>query len=200
MGILSYMKKSHVSRPRQNLSRLAPSQREGGYTLIEVIVVVMIISALAAIAAPGWLSFVNRQRINGLGGEVYQTLQTAQSDAKKNKLSRTVLFSKSNDGLPQVSINGGPVQRLGQGQIKKGQVTDFTTFISTTTGTKITAKQTNLPITFDYQGNVTTTDYKNGSSASPPYIVTVSGSGAKRCVIVQTLLGGIRTANNKDCP
>jgi type II secretory pathway pseudopilin PulG len=208
MGILTCMKKSHVSRLRetaakqgQHLSKRSPSQREGGFTIMELLIIIIIVGVLAAIAAPSWLTFINRQRINAVRGEVYQTLQTAQSDAKKNKLSRTVEFSKSANGLPQVKINGGPAQLLGQGQIKKGQITVFNTYTRTTTGTRTTTTTTNLPITFDYQGNITTSSYpNNGPSASPPYIVTLSGAGGKRCVIVQTLLGGMRTANDKDCP
>jgi type II secretory pathway pseudopilin PulG len=160
-------------------------------------VVVLLVGILAAIAGPGWLTFVNRQRINAVRGEVYQTLQLAQSDAKKNKVSRTVEFSKSTpDGLPQVKINGGPAQQLGKGQIKKGQIRDIKTY-TVPPGGRNTPIITTKPITFDYQGNV---DDQNGRSAEPPYIVTVSGAGGKRCVIVQTLLGGMRTANEKDCP
>jgi type II secretory pathway pseudopilin PulG len=206
MGILTCMRKSHGSHLRetaakqgQHLRRRSPSQREGGFTIMELLIIIIIVGVLAAIAGPGWLTFVNRQRINAVRGEVYQTLQTAQSEAKKNKLSRTVAFSKSTDGLPQVSINGGTPQQLGQGQIKKGQITEFKTYTTTKSGTKTTDTITTLPITFDYQGNVTTTNYQNGASASPPYKVTLSGAGGKRCVIVQTLLGGMRTANGNDC-
>jgi type II secretory pathway pseudopilin PulG len=159
-------------------------------------VVVLLVGILAAIAGPGWLTFVNRQRINAVRGEVYQTLQLAQSEAKKNKLSRTVAFSKSTDGFPQVRINGGPPKLLGNGQIKKGQITDIKTYTATTGG-RPTPIVPPKPITFDYQGNI---DDQNGTSAKPPYIVTVSGAGGKRCVIVQTLLGGMRTANGNDCP
>lgn len=205
MNVLAVLKQTGLlnvretaAKPGQDLSRRSPSQREGGFTIMELLIIIIIVGVLAAIAGPGWLTFVNRQRINAVRGEVYQTLQLAQSEAKKNKLSRTVEFTYV-DGLPQVKINGGPLQQLGKGQIKKGQITEFKTYTTTNSGTRTTDTITILPITFDYQGNVTTTNYQNGASASPPYKVTLSGAGGKRCVIVQTLLGGMRTANENDC-
>jgi len=42
------------------------SSSESGFTLIEVLVVVIIVGILGSIAAPGWLSFLERQRANSV--------------------------------------------------------------------------------------------------------------------------------------
>lgn len=39
------------------------TQSKAGYSLIELLAVVVIIGVLAVIAAPGWIAFVNRQRL-----------------------------------------------------------------------------------------------------------------------------------------
>jgi len=55
--------------------------RSGGFTLIEVLVVIIIAAVLAGIAAPGWLAFLNRQRVTAVKSDLVQTLKKAQSDA-----------------------------------------------------------------------------------------------------------------------
>ena len=46
------------------------SNSSSGFTLIEVLVVVIIIGILSAIAAPGWLAFINNRRISTMRGQV----------------------------------------------------------------------------------------------------------------------------------
>ncbi|WP_448597413.1 pilus assembly FimT family protein, partial [Thermoleptolyngbya sp.] len=48
-----------------------------GYTLTEVIVVVVMISVLAAIAAPSWVALLNRQRLSDATNDVLQALRQA---------------------------------------------------------------------------------------------------------------------------
>jgi len=40
------------------------TQSDSGFSLVELIAVVMMVGILAAIALPGWSAFVNRQRVN----------------------------------------------------------------------------------------------------------------------------------------
>ncbi|MFN6518099.1 MAG: Tfp pilus assembly protein FimT/FimU [Nostoc sp. CreGUA01] len=71
-------------------------QKDVGFTLIEFMVVVLLFGILAAIAAPGWLAFVNRQQLNKANDAALAALQEAQREAKKKKLSYSVSFRKVN--------------------------------------------------------------------------------------------------------
>ena len=72
-------------------------KNEAGFSLIEVVVVVLMVAILSAIAAPGWLGFINRQRIYSLNDEVYRTIQNTQSEAKYKKLAHVVEFDGASD-------------------------------------------------------------------------------------------------------
>ena len=75
-----------------------------GFTLIEVLVAIVIVSILSAIAAPSWLGFVARQRLNKANDSVFAALQQAQREAKKNKRSYSVSI-QLNNSIPQVSVH-----------------------------------------------------------------------------------------------
>ena len=56
-----------------------------GFTLIEVLVVIVIAAVLAAIAAPSWQGFLNRQRVSAVKSDLLQTLKNAQQNAIQHK-------------------------------------------------------------------------------------------------------------------
>ena len=49
--------------------------RDRGFTMIEVLVVMIIVGILSAIAAPGWLGFVNNNRLSASQSRVFSTLK-----------------------------------------------------------------------------------------------------------------------------
>jgi prepilin-type N-terminal cleavage/methylation domain-containing protein len=168
-----------------NFNNTASRKGDGGFTLLEVLITVVVLGIFASIAAPGWLGFINRQRVRTVNDRVFQSLRLAQSEAKRAKRNVTITFSVPPVDPPTVTFNpplatGGSTQTLDAGgEIKPG-------IITLTVNTPAATIPPNS-ITFDYQGNLTT-------NTTPFYVtVTASGGGTRQCVIVATLLGGMRT-------
>lgn len=205
------------------------SKQSSGFTLIEVLVTIIIVGILSAIAAPSWLGFVARQRLNKANDTVLAALQEAQQQAKKTKRSYNVSI-RLNNNIPQISIYSGTTpsnwRNIGADfEIKPGTIilgtnlngtnsTDSTNNNTVYTSSRLTTPKT---ITFDYTGALELpvktggdglTAVQNRRLGNKGLIIALAvpqagnstqPSDVKRCVIVQTLIGGIRTAKNNDC-
>ncbi len=186
-----------TAKARQNFPNTASKKNDAGYTLIELLIIVLILGIFASIAAPSWLGFINRQRVRTVNDRVFQTLRTAQSEAKRTKSPVTITFNYDpnppNNPVadpPTVTFvpplpTGGNTQTLNVGgEIKPGTIT-----LTFSTPDSTDPKKSSL--TFDYQGNPDKTSF----------IVAVAAvnGGGKQCAIVQTLIGGMRTAEGPEC-
>ncbi|WP_293146598.1 MULTISPECIES: GspH/FimT family pseudopilin [unclassified Microcoleus] len=190
--LLKLLHKS-ADKASPNFNNNLSKKGDGGFTLLEVLIVVVVLGIFASIAAPGWLGFINRQRVRTVNDRVFQSLRLAQSEAKRTKRDVTITFNPgSATDPPKVTFNpalptGGSEQKLdGGGEIKPGTIQLSAASCPAGACTAATS------LTFDYQGNLT--------AGTTPFYVTVaaSGGGTKQCVIVDTLLGGMRTAEGND--
>lgn len=173
-----------------------------GFTLIEVLVIIIMVGILFAIAAPSWVGFINRQRLTTARDQTFELLRSAQAEAKRTKVSRAIAFDNAaqkprvivvpvvNDlSTPTIDPSDGRWQVLGNGDIKSGAI-------------KISgrpdkgAETSSGTIVFDTYGNVSP---KIGAA---PYTITIQATTAtspKRCVRVTTLIGAMVTAEDSDC-
>ena len=157
-----------------------------GYTLVEMIVVMVIVGILSAIAAPGWLSFMNSRRANAARDQVEQVLRQAQAQARSSKSDQTVSFNPA--AKPPTITALGVTQRIGNDQLDPGSIT----LQAKNGGADITQ------ITFDSNGYITPPETIDENTGLKVTVTIPPSTGAKRCVIVQTLLGAMRSASGSD--
>jgi prepilin-type N-terminal cleavage/methylation domain-containing protein len=162
------------------------NQATAGFTLIEVLVVVIIIAVLMSIAAPGWLAFANRQRVNTVRDGVLQTLRQAQSQATQRRDRQTVSIVDDPNLPPSLAVNGGIVN-LGSQEIDPGTVTIEAFSLVGNDWTP-----TNDDIVFNYQGAL------DGDQLFQIRVSPATG-GDVRCVVLTTLLGSMQTFNGEEC-
>ncbi|MBD2679907.1 MULTISPECIES: Tfp pilus assembly protein FimT/FimU [Nostoc] len=205
------------------------NQQDAGFTLIELIVVVLLAGILAAIAAPGWVAFVNRQQLNKANDAVLATLQNAQREAQKKKLSYSVSFQK-NSTTQNFEVAIYPTKKSDGSNLAFAEISTWKPLgadvgvssdkflIRTNLSSENTAGSsvsdtlsTSAKMTFDYMGTLTNANFGTVTppATEPPGIKIVvaipdrqnpsSASSVKRCIIVKTLLGSMVTKKDSDC-
>jgi type II secretory pathway pseudopilin PulG len=195
--------------------------------MAEMIVVLFMIGILSVIAAPGWSAFINRQRLNQANGAVASVIQETRLQAKSTKGTYSISFRVNNNipeyiiypGIPTTTpITNPPADSvwiaLGDTMTLRSRevflytnLNSPTAYNTTTTDKQIVqANPETGTITFDSQGVLA--KKSSGAVSDTPLAIMVAApvstnddkaSSVDRCVIIQTLIGGIRIAKDERC-
>ena len=170
-------------------ARLGQSARSSaGFTLLEVIVVVVIVGILAAIAAPGWQAFLAERQLNAAQEQVHQAMQMAQSQAKVNHVTWQASFQEFGGRVQWAthSAKTQPANALWNALDPSIQLDSAETTLPSTTGIR--------RVQFDRRGALA------GGSLGRITLISKNNGKTKRCVIVSTLLGVTRKGQNQPKP
>jgi len=200
------------------------TQSNSGFTLIEVLVVVIIIGVLSTIAAPSWLAFVNRQRVNKVNDAILSSLQDAQREARRTKTDYSASFRANADNESEVAVHRTGTPPAATSPLWKSLTTELgvnpnqVLLFSNLGVANQAAAQSNIiaandvkTITFNYLGALPNdAELGPAGAADPPGLVVGVGvpdnnggviAATERCVKVRTLIGGMQTGSgDAECP
>jgi prepilin-type N-terminal cleavage/methylation domain-containing protein len=177
-----------------------------GFSLMELLVVIIMISVLAAIAAPSWLALMNRQRVGAAKDQALQAMREAQAQAKREKRIWEVSFRQESDDAPvEWSVHresGEPQwQRLTESNADKISIYQSYTNLSNSQ-----CSSGDYCVQFESKGILAKEWAENQTNWNQEEFgritftaVDLGDNGPKRCVVVSTILGSLRTAEGDDC-
>lgn len=136
---------------------------ESGFTLIELMIVVVIAAVLASIAVPNFRSFIQGQKVKSAAGELHASLTLARSEAVKRT---TVISVNANAGgwasgwrIPDPATSGAIIE-------EHGALNDVSIVVSPSMTTAIGY----LP------------DGRTNADASTIFTISASDTTTKRCL------------------
>ena len=155
-----------------------------GFTAIELAIVVVMIGILAAIAAPGWQLFRDRQAVNTVNERLHLALRDAQNRSLRTKSNWRASLREVGDRI-EWAVHPTDTDPEVWESIQAP--------VTIETGTTFASRGSSYYVEFNERGRI------NGQLGR----VTVTSRNApaiQRCTIASTLLGTLRRGKGNDQP
>lgn len=167
-----------------------------GFTILELLIIIVIIGIIFAIAYPSWLNFIERQRLNKAQNQLYLALQSAKSNALKEKMIWQVSF-REQAGVVQWAVHTAQEgisipQNLYWNNLDSNIQVYKNRNAKGSCETTFYQKKRQCPtigpwrVQFNHKGNT------NGDLGQLT-LISKNPNKYQRCVYVSTLIGGIKT-------
>ncbi|MDX2272175.1 MAG: prepilin-type N-terminal cleavage/methylation domain-containing protein [Cyanobacteriota bacterium] len=175
------------------LCRLSPKAFFSGFTLIEVMTILVIVGILASVGIPSGINFYNRNNLDTAHSKLYGALRTARSNARASLQGRSwqvELVTQGDDLVAVVEdVDGLCNEPTPCQSIRLGNYVELVeaTFANGTNGSGIAE--------FNTEGEAIGT----GGFNTGTFSIESKYSGDRRCVIVSTILGAMRKASDAGC-
>lgn len=175
------------------------SHNSGGFTLIEMLVVAIMMTIGLALSAPGLMGFVNIQRLNSSNNQAFQVLRTTQNNAKRGKNVWQASFRNNADGKNvDWAIHLARADNTVPTSVRWTKLQDQT--VINTSYTNFASVGSIRYIQFAQDGSVAESVSSNNYQAKRITFNAVNlSTSIRRCIDVRTLLGGMITAKDSSC-
>ncbi|MEL7039742.1 MAG: prepilin-type N-terminal cleavage/methylation domain-containing protein [Cyanobacteria bacterium J06592_8] len=202
----------------QNLSPRSSNfniKATAGYTLHEILIAIAMIAIFSGIAVPSWLGFVSRYQLRTGANRVYWAMQTARSEAKRQRTGVQATFREKDNRVQwtvhQPHILPKDLSDTAWESLPPGVQIDTATHETTLPKINLDTNKVTISDTNYYRALF---NYKGCPVYWPTDECTETSLGAKgrlglkhkhlkkekRCVIISTLIGVIRNGENQPKP
>ena len=166
--------------------------REDGFTIIEIVIVIVVIGIMAAVGVPNFLNWLPKYRLQSAARDLYSNLYLAKINAIKSNASWAIVFNV-NAGTYQVCSEKGPDNSWGGTDnevIKKVVLSDYGSSVTYGKGSaaKPVATTFGNGVTYSSPNDVAVLNSRGTSNSGYVYLTNSTNTS---CIAVGTSFSGI---------